>query len=76
MEHDKLNLPWKFDKAQGYKTLPVVIWIKKEGDRRPGLTSPGQSQPRWVPFGSSSSGATGQLARRQLVVTMTDLLPQ
>ena len=58
MEHDKLNLPWKFDKAQGYKTLPVVIWIKKEGDRRPGLTSPGQSQPQWVPFGSSSSAAT------------------
>ena len=58
MEHDKLNLPWKFDIAQGYKTLPVVIWIKKEGDRRPGLTSPGQSQPQWVPFGSSSSAAT------------------
>jgi len=58
MEHDKLNLPWKFDIAGGYKTLPVVIWIKKEGDKKPKWTSPGQSQPQWVPFWSSSSGGT------------------
>ena len=39
MEHDNLNLPWKFDMAGGYRTLPVVIWLKKRATRPDGLRS-------------------------------------
>ena len=24
-----MNLPWAFDTEQGYKTLPIVIWLRK-----------------------------------------------
>ena len=29
-EHDNLKLPWQFDMTQGYLTLPVIIWMKKD----------------------------------------------
>ena len=52
MEHDKLNLPWQFDITGGYKTLPVVIWMKK-------VAKTSQTEQRhWAPKGSSSSGST------------------
>ena len=52
MEHYNLNLPWKFDMAGGYRTLPVVMWLQKKGDNNRWI-----SQSPWVPFGCSSSGA-------------------
>ena len=30
---DDLNMPWQFDATLGYMTLPVIIWMKKDGPK-------------------------------------------
>ena len=32
-DHDDLNMPWQFDATLGYMTLPVIIWMKKDGPK-------------------------------------------
>ena len=46
-----MNLPWAFDTEQGYKTLPIVIWLRKvqKQSSQESSSASGSGQPGHVP---------------------------
>ena len=51
MEHDKLKLPWQYDLKQGYMSMLVIIWMKK--DVHKGSTTSWSRVPQWSASASS-----------------------
>jgi hypothetical protein len=70
MEHDKLNLPWQYGLKQGYLSMPVIIWMKKDVHDK-GSTTSWSRVPQW----SASASQLARVRHWAWMVSMTLLPP-